>query len=606
MILSNCNCGKKVECGCYFSFDSWDNNLISILSVGNLLGGECILDEYVIDWYRDGEHAMVSGKGNDPDIETFHPFVGSEAVPVPPGEWTPVIRYVVIGGQQIYMKGKKCKSFCEYQGELPNIIVVNKLNCGLIGEGENNAEMYYDFRLKYSTSQDFSLASRTIRFYLDQDTRYVALQFNGFQVADLIEVFYKEESAQLLAYVIGTNLPRTDATVFPEEIDWNRVKMVINLEDRTFQEGDYLTIKINPSVKEPGNYNTNWTLDMKCLPANSFRCDWFSKELRKIDLSTVDCSFDSTNCRYVFTWYYQNVMPSSFSSSNTFKYFYPGHLQTVNTRVLFYNPLQQVYIDSKIAASSTTILSITQNTNSAGRINYTKTGDELFFEFTHQDDYNAYKNSLNRLESDSRWNSYTEDPADENHYKFYLMLWREADTCGDTYVSRDFYFHYSSDVVFDDAAMTIFVKMKNVANGLTQADECNELYDLVDSYILYTQNDIDSADFSGETGCMNVNPISGRYIYTYVDASNVGTFYRQYYFLTESLDSVCGLGDLFTTDSGYYHRYIFTYMYTRVWITNMDDPTNNFRIESAYDNETGENVGWNSIYEKANGIQITP
>lgn len=80
--ITNSVCGEEIDCECVVSFDYYEENSVSVLSVGELLGTPCVLEEYVIDWFRNGEHAMVSGKGSDPDIQTFHPFVGIEAVPV--------------------------------------------------------------------------------------------------------------------------------------------------------------------------------------------------------------------------------------------------------------------------------------------------------------------------------------------------------------------------------------------------------------------------------------------------------------------------------------------------------------------------------------------
>ena len=99
MIITNCNCGKKLACGCTLSFSSYIANPVSVLDVGTLQGGTCTFSEYVIDWFRDGAFYLTTGVGNAPDISAYHPFTGAAAIPVAGGTYVPVLRYVVLTGQ---------------------------------------------------------------------------------------------------------------------------------------------------------------------------------------------------------------------------------------------------------------------------------------------------------------------------------------------------------------------------------------------------------------------------------------------------------------------------------------------------------------------------
>src|SRR6056297_277082 len=99
MKLTNCTCAKKIDCNCFPYFDQYTEQSVSVLEVGNLISDACTFDEYVIDWYRDGQLVFTSGVGNDPDITIFHPMTGDSAVPVPSGTYTPVLRYVVLNGE---------------------------------------------------------------------------------------------------------------------------------------------------------------------------------------------------------------------------------------------------------------------------------------------------------------------------------------------------------------------------------------------------------------------------------------------------------------------------------------------------------------------------
>jgi hypothetical protein len=87
MRINNCNCGRKIDCNCgTLSFDSYQTGLASILNVGNLVSSNgCALDEYLIDWYRDGVIEITTGIGSSTEIDAVHPLTGNSAVPMPPG-----------------------------------------------------------------------------------------------------------------------------------------------------------------------------------------------------------------------------------------------------------------------------------------------------------------------------------------------------------------------------------------------------------------------------------------------------------------------------------------------------------------------------------------
>ena len=201
MRLNNCNCGERIDCGCTVSFDSYQASSVSVLSVGNLVGGSCTFDAYVIDWYVDGQRTLVSGKGNDPAIQAHHPFTGSAAIPVIGGTWVPKIRYVVIGGEVIYNGYRKCDRWCDSLEGLPTINV-SSIGCGM----KNLTNSLYDYLISYNTSQDYSLASRTIRFDLPTDLSavYFAFYFYGQDVADQIDIYLNESEQPLTSWIVGT------------------------------------------------------------------------------------------------------------------------------------------------------------------------------------------------------------------------------------------------------------------------------------------------------------------------------------------------------------------------------------------------------------------
>jgi len=603
MRIGNCNCGKQLDCGCVPYFDTFLTNTVSVLSVGNLVSDSCVFDEYVIDWFHDGEHAMVTGKGYDPAIQEFHPFLGDASLPVIGGQWKPVLRYVVINGAKIYPIPKKCQNWCADldvalpSAEVPYINIIN-LACGMTGGG---ASSLYDYKIFYNTTQDYSLATKTIRYFIDDNAGFVAYLFDGAQVADQIEFFYNDEVTPLASYIVGTNLPTTSVNASPEEIDINVIYSVINLTGHSFSPGDYLTIKIKPSVKEPGNYNTIWTLELKCLPSGYFSCGDFNADIKTINPSTVNLTWDAVNCRYNFRF----LTVAGRTPTNFTRYFSPVYVSAANTVSITASGDYTIYLRKSRVATSTPVYLTGTYVNMSGSFTAIKNGNIITLEFTHQTDYDAYKASFNSLSNHATYLAYTSDKTNLNHYKWYFLNWRETLlTCGDSFVNRTFYFHRSSPISFNDGARIITIEMLNTTNELPVAD-CDSTPQMANSYIETVNSSIISPDFTGTTKCRNAYPFNmynqGATITNETQRIVRGLFYLH----SKSLDTVCQNSDWIVAPST--GRYEFTLYHIRVTLTNPDDALNNYRLETQLDISTGVSTGiWQIIYEKQNGVQIIP
>ncbi len=613
MKITNCNCGKLVDCGCTLSFDTWQNNTVSVLSVGNLTGGSCVLDEYVIDWYRDGHHSMVSGKGYDPDIQSFHPFNGLSAVPVEPGQWKPILRYVVIGGEKLYAQKHKCQSWCmDLQAELPSIsvpfITVSALSCGFVGQGNNApSNSNYDFAVRYETSQDFALAQRTIRMLLSPDgsTGYLAMLFIGFNVADQIKAYYHDEPTPLSAYVVGSNLPANNPIAVPQEIDYSSAGIVVNFQAKAYQPGDYITIKITPAVKEHGNFNTNWLLNLKCLPRNVFECDLFHQGLRTIDTERITLSWVEQACRYELFLATADKLGSNYPTTYFSRYLAPLWTAGAQTTSDNIEGWVKIILRKSITASGPVAYSTSLHTNMQGEFLATKTGNILTFEFTRETDYQAFKSSHAAVTNLAAYQNYSADPANYHHYKYFYLVWRETMlTCGDAFTTRSQRFHITSPITFDDSLKKITIEMLNVANGYTQV-ECDGTFSTISSFISMANSDINiKADWSGSSRCRNTYPFNLTYVSATATIENARILGGYWYLHLQSLNTVCDLQGWQSLSNG---NFIYRMYYVRVTLTNPADALNNFRVESQLDIVTGALTGtWVTIYEKQNGNQIIP
>ena len=595
-------------CGCIPYFDTYVNNTVSILSVGNLVSDTCTFDEYVIDWYRDCEHALVSGKGYDPDIEAFHPFLGDESIPVIGGQWKPVLRYVVIGGVKIYPTPKKCQNWCtDLNVELPSVevpyITVTNIECGLKNLPTSSI---YDYQIRYNTTQDFAEATRTIRMYLapDGSTAYLAFYFSAAYVADQVEFYYNDETTPLMRYIVGSNLTGTNINVTPEEIDATVLQSVVNFEDRVYSQGDYITIKVLPSVKEPGNFNTIWTLNLKCLPAGIFECNEYNSDMSTIDLDSITATYNTVDCRYEFSFNMKAVLPYEHQFTNLARY--NSYINSLSAQVILgsvYSTSKMVYLNSKIEGRGYGAYSYSF-TELAGYVSYSKIGNIATFQFDTASDYAFWKASYQTLLNHTQFVNYSTDPTDPNHYKVVNMNWRETmSVCGDNFVSRNLTFHLSSPISFNDGSMTITIQMLNVANGIIQAP-CDTTYERVQQYLDNVTNSIAQADFSGTTHCQATAPFNGSYVRQIPSFETTRTFIYTRNFYSPTLNSVCTLPLFTMTTAAFYGFYFFN---INITITDENDPVNNFRIQSRLNSSTGQlESSWTTIYEKSGGTVKIP
>jgi hypothetical protein len=511
MILTNCNTLDEVVCGCTPTFSSYVNNSISVLDVGNLLGGSCTFTAYVIEWYRNGELALVSGTvGSDPDVTAFHPFTGSAAIPVLSGTWVPSIRWVVVGGVKIHSKPTSCKKWCRDLYGLPPItlpsINILSINCGI-----SNITGDYQYRLTYNTSQDYAYAARTVIFELPSDGSIInfAIQFTGYTVADKVEVFYKDTTQMLMGWVIGTNnTALAQYTTMPYERNTNLpFKFAFALP--AYQAGDYITIRVTPSVRE-SNILTNWQIDMKCLTAAKvFDCDFLTDNMRSFNIPATRLDWDAASCRWRLVVKYLEEIPSFQTVSNvnysfsqyagmqvllysTAAWFNRGALE--GGVLLNYNKTATLYwwTQTGYATAYPTV----------GNVNFKKVGNVVTITCADIADYNWYKASYDTAMASTFRTTWTADNTSILHYRHFFVYWRAMPLgCGDTtYPIRNLYIFIDSDFDFNPTTKTITITLATTTNGIVQ-ETCNDSWTQANNNIAYLNLTISGADFDENTIC---------------------------------------------------------------------------------------------------------
>lgn len=515
MKLTNCNCGKKVDCGCVLSFDTYQNNLVSSLSVGNLVGGDCVLDEYVIDWYKNGNKELVSGIGFDPELQAFHPFT----IPAESGAWVPVVRYVVIDNVQIYAEQKACKNWCDMPINLPEIILVDRLDCT-----KNNTALnaQYQWEIFYTALDPNSLPSRAISWHLpdpdgvDGRLKHFGVLFRAYDVVDEVEVLFNGVTS-LARWQVGGNTAGGFSSRFLTK-PYRRVttgdhQFVIAVPT-DYVEGDYLVIKVTPSVMQPSVTQTNWLLRLHCIPNSvDFDCQTIENlaALRAVDISNWSFVDDTQNCRRLFSASSLNPWPLPWADWNStsnpfFRWCSTAVVNSVTLQDIATSGHMRVGLvhEKQTMGQNYSVSQATISTPSAGLVTLNKTGTVFTFTFESQTDYNTVISHYNESLSSVWWTNKSTDPTDIRYYRWWRWNWRSRPiNCGDTqFALRDFYFHWSSDIVFDDTngVYTLTITPAIVANQWS-AEPCNNAVGAVNSYIAWQDNTANLANFTETTYC---------------------------------------------------------------------------------------------------------
>lgn len=493
-------CGPvEASCECVMEFDFYEPNPISVLSVGNLTGLPCDISEgYVIDWTRDGVHELVSGVGSDPEIEAYHPFIGQASIPVLPGEWIPTVRYVIIDGVAVYGKPVGCETWCELIDILPVVIVVAPLDCTSI----LNPSGTYNFRLNYISTNDYALASRKLRFNLDADLKYLAIKFDGYTVADEIEVLFNNITP-IYSAIIGSQLNPSDWDSIPKALSISASTKIFEFPEYT--EGDHIIIKITPSVRE-NNTNTNWLLSINCLGEEaSFNCEALTSDYYKIE--TVRMEYNNDTCSYRMIYkpklYFNDLVTSSGAwywidrygltiQANHNNYVYP----ITSTKEYYADlPYNKVRDNTTIYQSQPT-----KRANSNGMINYKKVGNVIEITFSHPQDYDDAYQSWLLLEASIFRTEFINDNTKYEYYKHVILPLQLSELgCGDQYTSLTITLHPTTEVVFNGTNKVTFTT-SSITNAMTPI-ACDNTYTTIEKIITQVNNTHNYANYNYNSLC---------------------------------------------------------------------------------------------------------
>lgn len=636
MILTNCNKVELINCGCVPFFSYYVAQTYSMLEVGELISNTCTFSEYVIDWYVNGVLKLTTGKGPEVLDGFQHPLAGTRKIYVQSGVYTPILRKVKILGETEFISAilTQCRVAClELATPLP-IITVLPLGCETIGGG---AAAWYNFRASYSVTEIYATrAAQAFNIELPGDlVGYLAVYFQGKYVVDRVQVFYYDLSAstetELCDYYVGLGGEHTssDGSSDPPWIALNDVKMIADYSNIPFELGDYLIVKVTPSVFSPGNTNTEWLVDIKCLDKGAFddQCNYFPLTLRDLNFSLpITMVWNPDLCNYTLSFNMSSVVSSEFYIKNIYKY--AGIKSALHSDATYDTTTGQVTF--KLWQKTTCSREPTSTHYSSGNINvanwfsYVKTGNIVVFTFGNDTLYQLF----NAWYYGSRVRSpigYSEDKTNKNHYLFMTINWKETMIgCGDTGPAKSLVFHRNSPVVFDGVARTMTITMQNTTNGYPASDPVlppcfDNAYAIIQGMIAECQASIDqsNANINGSSICYEQRPVNSNYVRTVVldDVHNSKSLYMQYYFPVKRLNNICAdmPGWWEFPEGSPKWSYSFYIFYIRVDFTHLELPDlpenheKNFKLMSWVNRSSGELLASPTrIYELEDNNVIFP
>ena len=329
---------ESSDCGCFPAFDFYTTPSIGTIDVGELIG--CIYDDYVIDWYDENDNiVLTTGKtfahnsipGHSlPEVELTHPLTGDSAVYVPVGTYTARIRYVIVDGILYYPTSPfdPCRTYCPALNIDLAVIDVVSVSCG----ETNIIDPYYDYETSYVPSGNVSYKTYsyfTIELAGDGSSGYLAIYMKPEIISDNIWVYWGpvEDNDLIDMYRCGTGVSDSTEGVFPytsgneKSVAGDERKVVIGFAERTYSEGQTLTVKIESNV----NRNTKWLYRFKCLDKTEFpeTTNYFPLSLRDVQDVTITSINRSVDCVYTLNFNLPNSgipTDSGLWNSNFYKY----------------------------------------------------------------------------------------------------------------------------------------------------------------------------------------------------------------------------------------------------------------------------------------------
>jgi hypothetical protein len=395
-------------------------------------------------------------------------------------------------------------------------------------------------------------------------------------------------------WVVGTDSLASDFLSTPKIYKSQWLNRTLSLTGITYQSGDYLLFDTFPSYNDPGNTDTNWQLSIKCWSGTNLMDFGFQPNtVNDINTgATMTLVYNTGNCSYDVL--IETGVPKVPLSNNSEMYYYTmagaGGSYDWNTgqTVQLWN-----YTGSSVSWIPSTGPGTPYLLNGVLNIKLTGGTNNLVYSFTNAVDYNHYKTGYTTNIANANWTNWTSDVYDVNHYKWFHDIFRVSMTSGDTTTTYQDFIDHEAVFTFDDVNYII-----SVALAPQYLQYTGVTCDKTANGISYWNNQINQF-YSGTTWNLNTiwgtqYPFPGLYSVQYV-YYYTGLTIQTYMFIPDQLlDPSTPLSPEWYLSSGYW---FFHKIYVRVYIDDVLDPLNNYRIWNGLnsDGSLGSPVVWTLI-----------
>ena len=313
---------------CELGFDDFENNSIGLIVAGALTGScDNNITGYTIGWYNQNNQLVFTSGFGPGQYNWGHPI----SVPCEPGTYIPIIQSIELNG--IVYAGNVNTQECL------TTVDVASYNCNN-GQTPPPNPLYEHLITFSNTSQSLVAPNLSTTFTLSPSTNYFAYAFQAESVSDTLKISYIGGAYQQPLVVEFITLPvdppsSLNPTTFPKTFTLQYIKKIINLTNITYSTGDYLLLEVIPN---PGNPNTEWTLEFKCL--DSVNCTDFISTKVPFKIFQNSISAAAGICGQSTVSYKLNGCSTAELNSDLFNYLYQynnGNSAPTTTQTVTFN-----------------------------------------------------------------------------------------------------------------------------------------------------------------------------------------------------------------------------------------------------------------------------
>lgn len=333
-ICSNCNLGLS----------KYSATTITRLSCGVLTGSCQNITDYVINWYGPNDTTTLSkrtGFGNAflGQYDIVHPFLGTSAIPLPEGVYTPIIEKIIVSGVTFSNTGGTNNIL--FNGNCLPSTIIEPLTCfNKTNTGTTWPTSAYSHSITFESVSGVEPIPVTSTYVISSSTKFIAVAFKGYGNPDRLQIIFNglnySTPIGLLDVFAGSSIPSNNfnPSSFPMSArtgngygEW--YPKIICLTGLTVNNNDSLSITISPSTTI-----TSWDLLITCL--DNYDCmECINTQPYKIIGSSI--TGITSPCNIIRVDYKMSGCPGANFSTTSDYYTYYLFRQQYMTNIIYYN-----------------------------------------------------------------------------------------------------------------------------------------------------------------------------------------------------------------------------------------------------------------------------